>query len=119
MAYRKPLATPVGLATFFSLFAILAVGARFWARRKNRMKLQMDDWFLIPALVCFLILVDAYTYAWQLLCLANSIIMLIGMKYPHCWFRGPNSWPPSCNEWEPGQTDAVATRRISCRQPGL
>jgi hypothetical protein len=53
------------------------------------------------------------------LCLANSIIMLIGMKYPHCWFRGPNSWPPSCNEWEPGQTDAVATRRISCRQPGL
>jgi uncharacterized membrane protein HdeD (DUF308 family) len=51
MAYQKPVAIPVALGVTFPLLAILAVIARFWARRKKRMTWRADDWMLVPALV--------------------------------------------------------------------
>lgn len=48
MAYTT---TAVALGVTFPLLAIIAVLARYWARRKKRMAWRIDDWMLIPAVV--------------------------------------------------------------------
>ncbi|KAH7092266.1 hypothetical protein FB567DRAFT_516875 [Paraphoma chrysanthemicola] len=54
--------TPLALGITFPILAIIAVLARFWARRKKRMSWRIDDWMLIPSLV---------------LSIANAISMII------------------------------------------
>lgn len=51
MKYSTPVATPVVLSAVFPPLAILAVIARFYARRLKRAELKVDDWMLIPSLV--------------------------------------------------------------------
>jgi len=51
MGFSKPAATPIALSVAFPALAILAVAARFWARKIKHVRPQIDDWMSIPALV--------------------------------------------------------------------
>ncbi|PSN75085.1 hypothetical protein BS50DRAFT_671333 [Corynespora cassiicola Philippines] len=46
-----PAKTPIALGVTFPLLATIAVGARFWARKKKGMARRIDDWMLIPSLI--------------------------------------------------------------------
>lgn len=43
-----------GSAIAFSILPCIAVACRFRARRLNRIALGIDDWLMVPALVCSL-----------------------------------------------------------------
>lgn len=45
--------TAVVLSTFFSVIAIIAVGLRFWVRRRKRIGPLLEDWLILAALVCY------------------------------------------------------------------
>ncbi|KAF2731423.1 hypothetical protein EJ04DRAFT_566873 [Polyplosphaeria fusca] len=50
MAHSAP-ATPIILSTIFPALAILAVIGRFYARRLQKHKIQLDDWMALAALI--------------------------------------------------------------------
>ena len=51
MHYYQTPAAVVTLAVILPLIDVVAVGLRFYARRKQRLPLQADNWLTLPALV--------------------------------------------------------------------
>ena len=60
-----------GLASLSStllFLTIVTIALRFYARRKQNAPLQMDDWMVVAAWVCFLQLFDLAILSFRSLC---------------------------------------------------
>jgi hypothetical protein len=47
-------ASLIGMSASLMGLGIIAVALRFYARKYQKAPLQLDDWLMIPAVVCFL-----------------------------------------------------------------
>ena len=75
--------TPVSMLVVSSLFpacSIVFVVLRFYVRRAHKMPHLVDDWLILPALVCRLChLFNRLLNASQLLTIGMGIALIIGM----------------------------------------
>jgi hypothetical protein len=44
----------IAACVILALLDVIAVGLRFWTRRKHRQPLKVDDWLILPATVSIL-----------------------------------------------------------------
>ena len=53
-AYYQKAEHVIAAAVILPVLDLIAVGLRFYTRRKQRISPQADDWLTIPALVCLI-----------------------------------------------------------------